>query len=154
MSDLWKKINDDITEYVSDICLDYNLKCERVSDLKTALLGDKFAIEFGINRFDVDVYYLYFDGNKIVKHSCGNFFARAFDDSDRKNLISGNGVDVIVRNCLKVTVSGLSSKWRNVLQGDTSWLKDYKKSPYYGMDKLSDEEKYVFETNFLSNNEL
>ena len=63
-------------------------------------------------------------------------------------------MDVIVRNCLKVTVSGLSSKWRNVLQGDTSWLKDYKKSPYYGMDKLSDEEKYVFETNFLSNNEL
>ena len=112
MSDLWKKINDDIPEYVSDICLDYNLKCERVSDLKTALLGDKFAIEFGINRFDVDVYYLYFDGNKIVKHSCGNFFARAFDDSDRKNLFSGNGADVIVRNCLKVTVSGLSSKWR------------------------------------------
>ena len=149
MSNLWTKINDDMPGYVSKICTDYNLKCERISDLKTALFGEKFAIEFAINRFDINIYYIYFDGDKIVKHSCGNYFTSAVDDSDRKNLLTGNGADVIVRNCILVTVSGLSSKWKNVLEGDKSWLKNYEKSSYFGIDKLTDEEKAVCKANFI-----
>ena len=53
------------------------------------------------------------------------------------------GADVYIRNCLLITEKGLSSKWENVLEGDTKWLEKYKSSSRYAIDKLTNDEKEV-----------
>ena len=59
MDNLWTNINDNIPMYMSKICKEYNLVCVKISPLKTAMIGDEFAIMIAIDRFDIEIYYLY-----------------------------------------------------------------------------------------------
>lgn len=149
MENLWTNINDDIPMYMSELCKEHNLKCVKVSAIKTALVGDKFAIIIAIDRFDIEIYYLYKAGNDIVKHPCGSFFAQAYDSKDRENLLSGEGADVCIRNCLLITAKGLTGKWKNVLEGDTKWLEEYKNSSRYAIEKLTSDEVEALAKNFI-----
>ncbi len=145
MENLWTNINDDVPKYMEDLCKEYHLKCVKVSPIKTAMFGEKFAIIIAIDRFDIEIYYLYKIGQEIVKHPCGSYFAQAYDSKDRENLLCGEGADVSIRNCLLITARGLASKWENVLRGDTVWLEKYKKSSRYAIEKLTNEESAVLE---------
>ena len=59
MDNLWTNINDNIPMYMNKICNEYNLVCVKISPLKTAMIGDGFAIMIAIDRFDIEIYYLY-----------------------------------------------------------------------------------------------
>lgn len=149
MDNLWTHINDDIPRYMRELCKEHNLKCVKVSVIKTAMVGDKFAIIIAIDRFDIEIYYLYKKGKDIVKHPCGSFFAQAYDSKDRENLIRGEGADVYIRNCLLITANGLASKWADVLEGDTKWLEKYRSSSRYAVEKLTSDENEVLAKNFI-----
>lgn len=137
---LWTKINDDIPIYMEKLCYKHNLKCVKVSDLTTAMVGGDFSILIGVDRFDIELDYLYKKGDKIIKHPCGNYFAQAHDSKDREDLLSGEGADVYVRNCLTITAHGLSSQWKDVLEGDKKWLDEYQSSSCYAVEKLTSDE--------------
>lgn len=85
----------------------------------------------------------------IVKYSCGSFFAQAYDGHDRENLLSGEGADIYIKNCLLIAAKGLASKWENVLEGDTMWLEKYKSSSRYAKENLTADERTVFEKCFI-----
>lgn len=149
MDNLWTKINDDIPMYMRELCKEHNLKCVKVSPLETAMVGDEFAILIAVDRFDIEIYYVYKKGSNIIKHPCGSYFAQAYDDKDRENLLSGEGADAFVRNCILITKHGLSSKWENVLAGDTKWLDKYKRSSRYAIEKLTRDEIDVITDIFI-----
>lgn len=149
MNNLWMNINDHIPMYMNEICREYNLECVKISSLKTALIGDEFALIIAIDRFDIEIYYLNKNNMDMVKYPCGSFFAQAYDSHDRENLMSGEGVDVYIKNCLLITAKGLASKWKNVLSGDTNWLEKYKSSSYYAKENLNADERMMFEKYFV-----
>jgi hypothetical protein len=149
VDNLWENINDDVPMYMLELCKEHNLKCVKISSIKTAMVGDKFAIIIAIDRFDIEIYYLYKKGKDIIKHPCGSFFAQAYDSRDRENLLSEEGAEIYIRNCLFITARGLNSKWRNVLEGDTKWLEKYKNSSRYAIEKLTSDEIEVVSKNLI-----
>lgn len=149
MDNLWTNINDNIPMYMNKICKEHKLECVKISPLKTAMVGERFAIMIAIDRFDIEIYYLYKKGRDIVKYSCGSFFAQAYDGHDRENLLSGEGADIYIRNCILIAAKGLADKWENVLEGDTMWLEKYKSSSRYAKENLTADERTVFEKCFI-----
>lgn len=131
MGDLWERINDDMPLYLESICKKYKLTCMKVSPINTAVIGKKFALIFGIDRFDLGVYYLYMDGRELKAYSCRNYFAKKYDENDCVNLRRQEGAENIVRDAITVTMNGLPSKWQNVLEGDMGWIEDYKKTAWF-----------------------
>lgn len=149
MDNLWTNINDNIPMYMNEICKEHKLECVKVSPLKTAMIGDEFAIMIAIDRFDIEIYYLYKKDRDKVKYPCGSFFAQAYDSHDRENLLRGEGADISIKNCLIIAAKGLASKWENVLEGDTKWLEKYKSSSRYAKENLTTDEREVFEKYFV-----
>lgn len=148
VNNLWTDINDCVPMYMNEISRKYNLKCLKISPLKTAMLGDGFAIMIAIDRFDIEIYYLYKKERDLVKYNCGSFFAQAYDSQNRENLLIGEGADIFVKNCLIITARGLDSKWNNVLEGDTKWLEKYKSSSRFAKENITVEERKVFQKHF------
>lgn len=128
MENLWTKINDDVPMYMKKICEKYHLVCVKISSIKTALVGKKFALIIAIDRFDASVYYLHMEGKEIKIYFCDFYFGQKYDADDRGNLLEGKGAEIEVRNNLIIIASGLLNKWGNVLSGEKEWLEDYKKS--------------------------
>lgn len=149
MENIWTKINNDTPQYMKLICENYNLFCMKISPLKTALVGKNYALIIAIDRFDVDVSYWNRRDGKNELYFCNNFFAEKYNAEDRKNLLEGNGSEIIVRNNLIVIASGLASKWSNVLAGDLNWLDDYKNSRWYESGKLTLEEESILKMHCL-----
>ena len=149
MDNLWTNINDNIPMYMNEICKEHKLECVKVSPLKTAMIGDEFAIMIAIDRFDIEIYYLYKKDRDKVKYQWGSFFAQAYDSHDRENLLRGEGADKTIKNCLIIAAKGLASKWENVLEGDTKWLEKYKSSSRYAKENLTTDEREVFEKYFV-----
>lgn len=135
--------------YMNEICKKHKLKCVKISPLKTAMVGDGFAIMIAIDRFDIEIYYLYQKECNMVKYICGSYFAQAYDSQDRENLLSGEGADICIKNCLLIAAKGLASKWENVLEGDTKWLGKYKSSSRHAKENITDDERAVFEKYFV-----
>ena len=148
VDNLWTNINDNIPMYMNKICNEYNLVCVKISPLKTAMIGDGFAIMIAIDRFDIEIYYLYKKNSDIGKYPCGSFFAQAYDSQDREGLLSGEGAEIYIKNCLMIVAKGLASKWENVLEGDKKWLEKYRSSSRYAKEKLTADEKGTFEKYF------
>lgn len=148
MNNLWANINDNIPMYMYEICKKYKLECVKISPLKTAMVGNRFAIMFAIDRFDVEIYYFYQKDRDIVKYACGSFFAQAYDSQDRENLLNGDGADIYIKNCLLIAAKGLASKWKDVLEGDTNWLEKYQNSSRYAKRNMTVDERTVFEKYF------
>lgn len=148
MDNLWSDINDNIPMYMNDLCIKYNLKCVKISPLKTAMIGAGFAILIGIDRFDIEMYYIYKKNKNIVKHPCGDYFAQAYDSKDRDDLLNGEGAEIYLINSLKIIAKGLLSKWDDVLKGDIKWLEKYKNSSRYAKINMTADEKAVFDKYF------
>ena len=120
MKNIWTEINDDIPRYVQNICKKFELVCIKISPLRTALIGKKFALIITVDRFDAVIYYLHMDGKEIKVYLCDNYFAEKFDANDIAN--------------------GLLSKWEDVLKGEKDWIENYKKSKWFSEYKLPSEE--------------
>ena len=56
MDNLWTNINDNIPMYMNEICKEHKLECVKISPLKTAMVGEGFAIMIAIDRFDIEIY--------------------------------------------------------------------------------------------------
>lgn len=140
MENIWTKINEDIPLYMEGICEKYKLACIKISPLKTALVGEKYALIIAIDRFEATVSYLCRDGKEIKLYSCDNYFAEKYDADDRINLLGGEGAENMVRNNIIIIANGLANKWRNVLEGETDWIENYKKSKWFSVQKLLPEE--------------
>ena len=144
MESIWTKINDRVPYYLKDIAERFNIKFVKVDSLCTAAVGKDFIILIFIDRFYVDVSYIRRDkNNQLVVFEAGNYFAEYFDQEDRKNLLIENHAADIIINELKVINHGLISKWSNVLEGDTKWLKNYRKSEWFDTRRLSQEEENI-----------
>lgn len=113
-------INDNIPMYMNKICKEYNLVCVKISPLKTAMIGDEFAIMIAIDRFDIEIYYLYKKDPDMGKYPCGSFFAQAYDSQDREDLLSGEGADIYI-------YQKLSADEKEVF--DDGWVLDTKSLP-------------------------
>lgn len=146
MENLWTKINESVPQYFEIMAHKYGLYFVKISDLKTAIVGNKFAIIISIGRFDVDVIYATkIEGKKEVLR-CGNFLAEKYTFADRQNLLEPEGAKNIVLNNLKVIASGLESKWVSLLQGDVKWIDDFRKSKWYSVANLTpNEDKKLWE---------
>lgn len=140
MENVWIRINNDVPKYMKNMCDKYNLFCIKVSSLKTALVGKRFALIIAIDRFYVTVSYLYMEDKDIKIYSCGNYFAEKYDNDDRINLVMGEGVENIIRNNIIIIANGLLSKWKNVLEGEMGWIENYKKSKWFSVERLLPEE--------------
>ena len=66
MNNIWTRINDDVAMYMKSICEKYKLVCIKISPLKTALVGEGFALIIAIDRFDATVSYLHNDSELQV----------------------------------------------------------------------------------------
>lgn len=140
MENLWTKINESVPQYFDFVSQKFELNFLKISALKTAIIGNKFAIIISIRRFDVDVFYATrIDGKKEVLQ-CGNFLAEKYTYEDRQNLLEGEGAENIILNNLKVIANGLNSKWGELLQGDLSWIEDFKESKWYSVASLTQDE--------------
>lgn len=148
MENIWTKINDDIPLYMENICKKYKLVCTKISPLKTALVGKKFALIIAIDRFDATVSYLHMNDEDVKVYLCDNYFAEKYDANDRVNLLNGEGAEYIVRNNIIIIANGLLNKWTNVLAGEMSWIENYKKSKWFSEQKLSLREMYEIKQYF------
>lgn len=143
MENLWTKINDKVPQYFESISRKYELRFSKISDLKTAIVGNRFAIIIAIGRFDVDVFYAArIDDKREVLH-CGNFLAEKYTDEDRQGLSGKEGAENIVLDDLKVIASGLENKWEALLQGDTKWIEDFRDSKWYSVTCLTQKEEDI-----------
>lgn len=149
MENIWTKINNDIPLYMEDICKNYKLFCIKISPLKTALIGKRFALIIAIDRFYATVSYLSTEEKTIKVYSCDNYFAEKYDDNDRINLLNGYGAESIVRNNIIIIANGLVNKWTNVLKGEIDWLENYKKSKWFSVERLLPEELEKIEQYFI-----
>lgn len=95
MENIWTKINDDIPLYMKNVCKKYKLVCIKISPLKTALVGERFALIIAIDRFDATVSYLHMNGKEVKVYSCDNYFAEKYDANDRVNLLNGEGQNIL-----------------------------------------------------------
>jgi hypothetical protein len=143
MENNWTKINDDISKYMDKINEQYKMKYVKISQLKTAIIGKGFALIIAIDRFDASVSYLSKSDDKIMILLCDNYFAERYDENDRNGLLLGSGAEVSVINNLKIIDSGLSNKWREVLNGETDWLDNYNKSKWYAVGRLTPDEMKI-----------
>ena len=84
------------------------------------MIGDEFAIMIAIDRFDIEIYYLYKQDPDMGKYPCGSFFAQAYDSQDREDLLSGEGADIYI-------YQKLSADEKEVF--DDGWVLDTKSLP-------------------------
>lgn len=140
MENIWTRANDKVPQYFEFIAQRYDFKFIKISSLKTAIIGNKFAIIIAIERFYVDVYYaIRIEDKKEIFH-CGSFLAEKYSSEDRKNLLTEDGAENLILNNLKVIASGLVSKWEMLLLGDINWLDEFRKSKWYSTVDFSYDE--------------
>lgn len=146
MRDLWTNLNKEIPKYFSELAEKFSLKFVTISNVKTALIADRYAIVISVDRFSVNLDYIKRDiSGELVVLCCGNYFAEKYDSSDRVNLVSGNGVRETIINNFIVINNGLLNKWVNVLQGSSDWIENFEKSKWYNQRKCVSVEKAAIE---------
>lgn len=132
MNNLWADLNKDIPKYFHHLAEKFSIQFVKISNLKTALISERYAIVVAIDRFDVDIQYIFRDEKgELVVLGCGNYFAERYDENDRTNLVNGNGAKEIIINNFIVIGNGLENKWEEVLRGDIGWINEYRKSKWY-----------------------
>ncbi|MCR4671154.1 MAG: hypothetical protein K5643_08185 [Saccharofermentans sp.] len=123
-----------IPEYLDELARKYNLRFKVVSCTETAMYNEDCCLLIGVdNRDGIILSTVVNDNGKKVEYSTNIFFRVSIDDSDTEGLdLSDKHLNVIIRNDLIILSRNLDSKWSKYLQGDMSWLEDYKKcSSYY-----------------------
>lgn len=148
MKNIWIKINEDLPIYMQHICIKYGLTCTKISLLKTALVGNGFALIIEIDRFDAKVSYLYKEKNRVNVFLCDNYFAERYDSDDRINLLEEEGAENIIRNNIIIIANGLLNKWGNVLEGQREWINEYKLSKWFAVGRILPEELKIIEMLF------
>ena len=123
-----------IPEYLSELARKYNLRFKVVSCTETAMYNEWCCLIIGVdNRDGIILMTDVNDNGKRVEYCTNIFFRRSIDDADTAGLdLSDKHLNVIILNDLIILSRNLDSKWSKFLQGDMSWLEDYKKhSSFY-----------------------
>ena len=135
-------LNTLIPECLGDLSRKYNLRYKPVSVTEIAMYNEHCCLILGLDIRDGVILMTDVNENgKRVEYSTNIFFRVSIDDSDKE------GVDLNVHHFLEkarrdfiILSRNLNSKWSNYLQGDMSWLEDYKKcDSFYVYQNYMDE---------------
>ena len=127
-------LNNLIPAYLGVLSRKYGLRYKSVSVTEIAMYNEHCCLILGLDIRDGVILTSEVNENgKRVEYSTNIFFRVSIDDSDKE------GVDLNVyhflekvRRDLIILSRNLDSKWSKYLQGDLSWLEDYKKcSSFY-----------------------
>ena len=132
-----------VSEIFSDIVKKYGLKEKTIRENVKAFVSSNYVLIIAIGHFEVDVWYSTKDELPGI-YDCSNFFAEAYDDSDREGLEKAEDAKTIIKNEFTVISKGLVSKWNNVLEGDTQWIETYKKTLWYSKFSQPDIDSTIF----------
>jgi len=134
MGSLWEDLNNQVPEYFGDIAREFSLEFLKVSPLKTALTKGDFAIIIYIDRFSAGLAYVLRDNKgRNIEYNCDNFFAEKYDAEDRIGLIKDENKTAkeYIINDLIIMRNGLRNKFTYILEGDTTWIEEYRKSEWF-----------------------
>lgn len=146
MGDVWTDLNKEIPNYFRNLAEKYSLEFVCVSNRKTALIANKYALVVSIDRFAADVEYVFRnEDGELTVLGCDNYFAEQYDNDDRRNLLQGNGIKETIINNFIVMNHGLIHKWEPVLSGDRDWIKDFQTSKWHHERKCTQAEKNILE---------
>jgi len=141
MEDIWEVLNDEIPYYFSDIAEEFSFGFIKINKIETALANNKFALLISLDRFYIVVDYVFRDEHgELIKYNCDSFLAEKYDENDRKNLLEGKNAKEQIINEFSIARNGLKSKWNKVLNGNTDWFEDFKKSRWFSVSKLTRDE--------------
>ena len=123
-----------IPVYMADLARKYNMRFKVVSCTEIAMYNEGCCLLLGVdNRDGIILSTVVNDNGKKVEYHTNIFFRISIDDSDTAGLdLSDKHLSIVILNDLIIISRNLDSKWSKYLQGDMSWLEDYKKhSSYY-----------------------
>lgn len=144
--ELWTKLNDEVPIYLDDIIKDFNLNPIKINELKTALVGKNYALIIFIDRFYAGFYYVTRDENKnLIQYNVDSYFTIKFDDEDRQNLIEEETAKELIINNLIIINQGMRNKWSTVLEGNQDWISDFKKSKWFAVSNLREDEIQILD---------
>lgn len=144
MKNIWTELNNNVSKHMEKVIHCYSLKCVKIGELNSALVGKGFAIIISIDRFYVTISYLTKCDNQYVLFQCNNYLREKFDSKDRAGLIDNDDIKNDIINELVIISNGLMDKWKDLLNGDKTWIDDYKKSRWYSEKKVNEKENKIF----------
>lgn len=139
-------INLDLKKYLPRINSEFDLKFVWLSTNLTAIVGKNFALIIALDHFYADLWYAIRIKNEIVILDCDTYLSMRFDKDDIKGpFLEENVAGASIINDLKIIDNGIPNKWADLLNGDTEWLKDLKKSGQYNKIRLVKDEMDILE---------
>lgn len=154
MSDILERINDEVPKYMERICQKYDMKCQKLTEWETAMYNKKCCLDILVDYDYIGIRVIMRENGEKKEYDCGNYLARKYDEADRVDMIEV--VEYIVdktRNALSVTARGLDSKWSALLQGDRSWMEDYRQTSLFFECKNYDEDRNAILNSILDSME-
>lgn len=140
----WEKVAKEIPVYFHDACDKYSLTFQNICNYKSALIGEDYAIVFADDRFSVEVFYFYVDGNEVKKYMCGSFFSLMYDRYEEWDKVV-EGVEASLRKSLIIHAKGMTEKWDCVLSGEKEWIIEALKSPWFAETRVVNDEEFLVE---------
>ena len=137
MNNEWTRINEAVKCYMRDVCRVYSMRCEKISDLESIIYNERICILIQIDRFHVELLYVFKNGEEVKGFRIGDYLAMRFDDTDRRGIIKSKEAGDDVKNSLIIIANGLISKCSDVLTGNMNWINKYKQSSRYSEVMIS-----------------
>ena len=154
MSDILEQINDEVPKYMERICQKYDMKCQKLTKWETAMYNKKCCLDILVDRKYIGVRVIMRENGERKEFDCGNYFSERYDESDKVDMVEVvNYLADNTRNVLSVTARGLDSKWSNLLQGDMSWMDDYRQNELFYECKSFDEKRNAILNSILDSME-
>jgi hypothetical protein len=124
----------------------YDFNLVEMSNHEIFLVGKRFAIAINISHEGSSIYYIIpNEDGEVIEYWFNNFICSKFDSKDREKFGKPEDNNERILAELKVTASGILSHWDNMLNGDRSWIDEYKKYEFGGDARKAD----VYDTNVL-----
>jgi hypothetical protein len=147
-------VNEKIVEQLFEgIKQEYLLEFGIINEDNFVLYCKKYAIIIAISREGVTLKYIKRDlNNSLQEYQIDTFVSKAFDDKDRKGIGSPQTIYDIIIAELKISAAGLMNHWKNILTGETEWIKDYMNHPFGGIKQKPNEMIRIYLEDKLENN--
>mgnify|MGYP005757594455 FL=1 len=110
----------------------YSFKPISVSENEIGLVGKGFILIFAFDLDNVLLFFITRDENNILKKfNIDNFISISFNEEDRKDIEPARTINEDINNILHIILRGLQNHWKDLLEGNTQWMNQYKMSEYY-----------------------
>ncbi len=134
--DMWTDLNIyEVPRFMGQLAEKYKMQFKVISDIETAMFNESCCLILGIDRADgVILRFSLLENGKRTEYQISNYIYRKFDAADREGIdLDRKHPSAKVKTDLAIIARGLDSKWSSFLEGDMSWLKDFKLK--YGYDE-------------------